>query len=1416
MKLTITASKIKPLVVPILFLCSFWLSAQTTIWSENFNSYANGTITGTATGTAPGQWNSQTGAAVSGGLILAGNTSNTASSTLAAPLVWSSNTINIANYTNVSFSLAIGAFNIANFDDTGGAQDNYTLEYRLNGTSGVWIAVFNRTGSPAQPINPSYTINNLSGSSLEIRAKFHNTAADENYTLDDVLVRGTPPSCSNVLDYEFYDGTPAGSTVDNIPTTGALGKGQIADFNVATLQNTLDPGDTDSFGIRYNGFIELPTTGSYTFFTNSDDGSKLYIDGVQIVDNDGGHGAQERLGTVTLSSGLHRIQVVYFEGTGGQSLTVQYQGPSITKQNVSFTVLSSNCNTSMDADGDGIADSVDNCPTVANANQLDTDGDGIGDVCDQDDDNDGIPDTTECGGTTLVNIQTASNVRNFSNVTNAQGTPGTTFAQNPLTYPGASSILLLRFPAPVALGTRISVFLGADPAVTDTDIQIQRSTAAGGSDGFLIDASNTPSGGIREVSFTVTGSALQYMRIEAYQIGARVYGASYDGCILDTDGDGVMNRVDLDSDNDGIFDAVEAGHTASHTNGRLTGAVGTDGIPNAVQASGQQNSGAINYTIRDSDNDGNRDYIEVDSDGDGCNDTVESGFTQSSSKPGELQGTGYNSNGRVTGNSNGYTTPADGNNNSVFDYREAGTAPSITAQPQNQTVTVGNNATFSVTATGVSLVYQWQLSTNGGSSYTTISGATSASYTVSNATSSQNGNRYRVIVRSRSYTCSVTTSNAGILSVTSSNDPPEVTATGNETYCFGVAMPVVQTISITDSDDTTALNVSIQISAGYVPGEDLLTLTGSHPTITASWNASEGKLTLTGPATLTAFENAILATIYSSSNPNASGTRGFSISVGDSNYLPSTNHYYEFVPDIGITWTTAQMAAASRTYFGLQGYLATFTSQEESDFAGSQISGAGWIGGSDAAVEGEWRWVTGPEAGTVFWNGLANGSTPNFAFWNNGEPNNQGNEDYAHITDNSTGMPGSWNDLSNTGAGSGAYQPKGYVVEYGGMSGDPTINISASTSITINNPIITSTTPNSRCGSGTVTLEATSSSGIVNWYASATGGSTLATGNTFTTPSLTATTTYYVDATDTGCTTNSRTPVLATINDNPVVDAGSNQQICNGEAVTLAASATGGTGSYSYLWNTGQTTSSITFTPTGDPNININIDYTVTVTDQNGCQGADTIRVTVESNPTVTIVTSPASCGLDNGSITFNFPDHPNRGAIEFSLDNQATYQSSVPDNSASVSYYSLPSGLYRLWARWGNDECPVDLGNYTILVVPEVSINTQPSDQIVFTGNQATFVANFDDADTFQWQLSVDGGISFTTINDGPEYMGTTTQNLAVVSPDISKSGYRYKVLASNTATSCTATNSNSALLTVQVRTVITNRRITYRVKAN
>ena len=96
----------------------------------------------------------------------------------------------------------------------------------------------------------------------------------------------------------------------------------------------------------------------------------------------------------------------------------------------------------------------------------------------------------------------------------------------------------------------------------------------------------------------------------------------------DTDGDGIANSLDLDSDNDGIYDLIESGHSATDANndGIIDGApstFGANGLFDGVET--VADSGSINYIISDSEAspDGNYDAYEIDSDGDGCFDTVE-------------------------------------------------------------------------------------------------------------------------------------------------------------------------------------------------------------------------------------------------------------------------------------------------------------------------------------------------------------------------------------------------------------------------------------------------------------------------------------------------------------------------------------------------------------------------------------------------------------------------------------------------------------------------------------------------------------------------------------------------------------------------------------------------------------------------
>lgn len=87
----------------------------------------------------------------------------------------------------------------------------------------------------------------------------------------------------------------------------------------------------DNFALVLNGYIDLAETTTYTFFTRSDDGSRLYIDDQLVVDNDGNHGAFYRYGTTILAEGKHRLRIEYFEGNGSQMLRAGLVDPALGK-----------------------------------------------------------------------------------------------------------------------------------------------------------------------------------------------------------------------------------------------------------------------------------------------------------------------------------------------------------------------------------------------------------------------------------------------------------------------------------------------------------------------------------------------------------------------------------------------------------------------------------------------------------------------------------------------------------------------------------------------------------------------------------------------------------------------------------------------------------------------------------------------------------------------------------------------------------------------------------------------------------------------------------------------------------------------------------------------------------------------------
>ena len=227
-------------------------------------------------------------------------------------------------------------------------------------------------------------------------------------------------------------------------------------------------------------------------------------------------------------------------------------------------------------------------------------------------------------------------------------------------------------------------------------------------------------------------------------------------------------------------------------------------------------------------------------------------------------------------------------------------------------------------------------------------------------------------------------------------------------------------------------------------------------------------------------------------------------------------------------------------------------------------------------------------------------------------------------------VPGTWSITAGSGtttitvtAGSAGGNISVLIPTAFGNTGSSTYAVSVNAV-----PTISGTTPNSRCGTGTVGLGATASAGTVNWWFASTGGTSQCSGNSWTTPSISSNTTYYVDATASGCTTASRTSILATVKTIPtsVSATATPNPVCAGTTLSLTGAATDAT-SWSWTGPNGYT-STLQSPPITNVTSAMAGVYSLTAYNS-GCPASpvNTASVTVNAIPTITFTTPGSRCG---------------------------------------------------------------------------------------------------------------------------------------------------------------------------------------------
>ncbi len=130
---------------------------------------------------------------------------------------------------------------------------------------------------------------------------------------------------------KYFDVNHRLSDIDDIdwqvdPTHEEL----VSDVNYQNSSNSFwEGGSKDTFGVQITGNIEVEEGGTFNFHIGGDDGVILYVNGVEVIENDGLHSFRTRSGEIELEPGTHSIEVRYFENYGHAGLKLEWEGPGL-------------------------------------------------------------------------------------------------------------------------------------------------------------------------------------------------------------------------------------------------------------------------------------------------------------------------------------------------------------------------------------------------------------------------------------------------------------------------------------------------------------------------------------------------------------------------------------------------------------------------------------------------------------------------------------------------------------------------------------------------------------------------------------------------------------------------------------------------------------------------------------------------------------------------------------------------------------------------------------------------------------------------------------------------------------------------------------------------------------------------------
>ena len=751
--------------------------------------------------------------------------------------------------------------------------------------------------------------------------------------------------------------------------------------------------------------------------------------------------------------------------------------------------------------------------------------------------------------------------------------------------------------------------------------------------------------------------------------------------------------------------------------------------------------------------------------------------------------------------------------------------PAFTAQPANTTVCAGTNAIFSTTVTGYNLTYNWQVSTNGGVTWTNVSPAvTTATLTLTAVTGAMNNNQYHCVVSGGCPNTAVNSTGA-ILSVNTSA-PSITTQPANTSACAGTNA----TFSITVSG-TNTYNWQISTDGGLTwnnvsPAVTTTTLTLT--AITLGMNNNQYQCVVTGGCPVAPFNsNAATLTVTTGgiavvADPvNTTACAGSNASFTVNATGASLTYNWQVSTDGGLTWNNLSPAVTTAT-LTLTGVTAGMNNNQYHCVINGPgaCTAAGLTSNAATLTVGNTAAITSQPANAS----VCTGNNATFSITVSGA-----GPTYNWQVSTDGGL--TWNDvipavttatLTITGVTAGMANNQYHCI-VGGTCTAAAITSSAAT-LTINTPpsFVAQPANTAACAGSNANFSVTANgSGLsYNWQVSTDGGLTwnnLSPAVTTSTLTLTGVTTgmnnnqYHcvvsISCNPTGVNSDAAT---LTVNSAPAITAQpANSAVCASGNAQFCVTAAGAGATYQWQVSTtgcagpwvnvvGGTTACLDLTGVTAAMNNNNYQCIVSGT----CTPSATSNCgTLTVNTAAAFTAQPASTtGCTGGSASFSVTGTGSGLTYNWqvSTDGGLTWNNLSPAvTTATLTLTGVTAGMnnnqYHCVISGTCTAVGIISSAATLTLDNAIAFTSQPTSAGVCAGTDVTFtVAATGTGLAYNWQVSTNGGTTWANVSPV-----NTTNTITIVAPTVAMSGYQYRCVASGNCNPG-GLNSNTATLTV------------------